>query len=306
MRRLLHIALLTAALGLSAGPATAANAIEVTGERIELGDLSPSLPRDVLHLDVAPSPSPGEKTTISRAAVRSALARAGADPRLADGLPAMQTVARPARVLAKEDLKAEIEALIADELPVGVYVSGIVGLEEVKLPMGAHETDVRLGKLRKSTAATVTIRVDGRSYSSFRATINLDGQPMTPVLRRNMPKKAVIGRDDVVMAPAELDKLPRDPALRKRSLVGRKLIQPTRAGKPIQQSAVKIPPVVTRGRQVHVVAIARGISISQTATAEEDGAVGDWIRVRPSGSGRSIKALITAPGTVEIQLGATR
>ena len=95
-------------------------------------------------------------------------------------------------------------------------------------------------------------------------------------------------------------------ALRKRQLVGRKLIQPARAGKPIQQSAVKVPPVVVRGHQVSISASGNGIAITQTATAEEDGAVGDWIRVRPEGGSKVVRGLVTSSGEVKLSLGGGR
>ena len=83
-------------------------------------------------------------------------------------------------------------------------------------------------------------------------------------------------------------------------------MQPTRAGKPIQQSAVKVPPVVNRGKHVNVLAISTGISISQTGIAEEDGAIGDWVRVKPNGGSKTIRALVVGAGQVKLDLGGGR
>ena len=68
---------------LFAGPALASEpSVEIVGERIELGDLNPTVPRELLHLDVGPAPLPGHARVVSREAIRAALARAGADARV--------------------------------------------------------------------------------------------------------------------------------------------------------------------------------------------------------------------------------
>ena len=61
---------------LFAGPALASEpSVEIVGERIELGDLNPTVPRELLHLDVGPAPLPGHARVVSREAIRAARAR---------------------------------------------------------------------------------------------------------------------------------------------------------------------------------------------------------------------------------------
>jgi flagella basal body P-ring formation protein FlgA len=58
---------------------------------------------------------------------------------------------------------------------------------------------------------------------------------------------------------------------------------------------------VKRGQPVSVSVRGAGFSVSQTAQALEDGAVGDWVRVRVGKDGE-VQARVTRPGAVSIDL----
>ncbi len=58
---------------------------------------------------------------------------------------------------------------------------------------------------------------------------------------------------------------------------------------------------VKRGQPVSVSVRGSGFSVSQTAQALEDGAVGDWVRVRVGKDGE-VQARVTRPGAVSIDL----
>ncbi|TPV95500.1 MAG: flagellar basal body P-ring formation protein FlgA [Myxococcales bacterium FL481] len=295
------------ALLVALGPATsgaAVDAVRVESDRIELGALSPAAPRELLHLDIAPAPQPGRRVRISRDAVRHALRRAGADPTLADGLPPVQVVERAAKTVAATTLGEDITRIVARDLPQGVRVQDIVGLREVVLPVGEHQVDVRLSRLRRATSAMVKVSADGRSYASFPVTVNLVGQAQTPVLTRDVDSTAVIRRADVAMVDTPLDKLPPRALLRQDQLVGRAAVTRLRAGQTVNARAVKTPPLVTRGKTVTLVAASRGIRITQTARVEEDGQAGQWIRVQPLTGAHEVKAQVVSPSEVRIDLGA--
>lgn len=284
--------------------ASATGKVSVDGDRIELGALSPAAPRELLHLDVAPAPQPGRSVRITRDAVRHALRRAGADPRLADGLPPVQTVERAAKTLDPTALDGEIKLAVAKELPRGVTVGDIVGLREVVLPTGQHELEVRMSRLRRATSATVKVSAHGRTYASFPITLNLVGQAKTPVLTRDVDTSALIRQDDVAFIDTDLDDLPQRAALRRDQLVGRTAVRSLRAGEAVQVREVKEPPMVVRGKTVTLVAASRGIRITQTARVEEDGKSGEWIRVQPLTGAHEIKAQVVSPSEVRIELGA--
>ena len=277
----------------------------IDGDRIQLGQLDPTRPRDLLAIDLAPAPQPGHAITVSRSAVRSALKRAGEDPSFADAFPIQQKVFRSSRVLHKTDLHRQLIDLLYTRLPTGIKVTKINGLEDITLPMGDHQLEIRMGKLRRSTQASLTISVEDRTRETLSVTLFLEGQAMAPMLRRNLPKKAVIRDQDIAMVKMPLEKLPTHAALRKDQLVGHALVQAHRAGRALQKSQVKRPPVVSRGREVTLIAVGSGIRVSQPATCQEDGALGEWIRVSPLSGSRSLQARVISGSSVQIEIGST-
>ncbi|MBS7671307.1 flagella basal body P-ring formation protein FlgA [Croceicoccus gelatinilyticus] len=69
-------------------------------------------------------------------------------------------------------------------------------------------------------------------------------------------------------------------------------------------SAGVAPTAVHRGDAVSIAISGQGFSISRPGEAMEDGAVGDWIKVRPATTGRQradiMRARITKPGVVTL------
>jgi flagella basal body P-ring formation protein FlgA len=61
--------------------------------------------------------------------------------------------------------------------------------------------------------------------------------------------------------------------------------------------------LISRGDQVSIILEGRGFSITQAGEAMEAGGEGDWIRVKPPGTGDPIRAKVTSPGRVTIPLG---
>lgn len=68
-------------------------------------------------------------------------------------------------------------------------------------------------------------------------------------------------------------------------------------------AAAKAEKVVARGEAVSITVEGRGFSLSRQGEALESGAVGEWIRVRPTGKRRDpIRARILEPGKVGMEL----
>ncbi|MEE9384463.1 MAG: flagellar basal body P-ring formation chaperone FlgA [Nannocystaceae bacterium] len=300
------LALALALLGSASAKASNNRPIEIEGSRIELGALTPSAPRELAHLDIAPSPQPGRSTQISRDAVRHALRRAGADPRLANALPPVQRVVRASKRLSVSQLKEEVLARVRGQLPPGIGIIHLVGVREVVLPVAPHTVEVRLTRLRKSTSGTVIVKAEGRSWARFPVTVGLEGRARTPVPKHTIARTTVIRPQDLVMVDSELHDLPQRAVFTRAQLVGQAATRSLRPGRPIQSRAIKAPPTIQRGRTVTLVALSNGLRITQSARAEEDGTTGDWIRVHPLTGSRAVKARVISPSEVRIDLGPAR
>ncbi|MBX7079750.1 MAG: flagellar basal body P-ring formation chaperone FlgA [Nannocystaceae bacterium] len=303
----LAASLLALALGMvapSAGAtvrATAARAIVVDADRIVLGDLSPTLPRDVLGVDLGPAPAPGRKTTIARSAVIEALRRAGADPTLASSLPARQDVRRQAERIEAEALTAEVTAAVLAELPLGVDVAHVAGLEAIMVPPGGHTVEIAMGRLRRATTVTVHVTVGTRRWSTQQATVTLTGVAKTPVLRETLPPGTTVTDDHVELRDVGLDDLPDGAITRTDQLVGKRLRSRQQQAAPLRRSVTEAPPVITRGSVVDMIASRPGITVTRQVVAQQDGAPGQSIRVKPvDDDSRTLVVTVDAAGTVHL------
>ena len=298
-------AAILAGLVLASAPAHAAvrtRTVVVDGDRITLGDLSPTVPRELLGLDVGPAPAPGKSATLSRAAVQEALRRSGADPELATALPARAQIERAGNQLTKDALAVQVREAASAELPVGITIDTVLGLSNVTLPKGDHSIDVKLGKLRRSTVATVDIHAGGRRWARQQATLQLSGTAKTPVLRDDLPKGTTVKPEHIEMQDVALDHVPEGAMTRREDLVGQRLRTKTNAKTMVRKAAVELPPVIARGDVVHVVARGRGLKISRQGVAQQDGAIGQTIKVKGS-EGELLLGKIESATLVVIGLG---
>ncbi len=69
-----------------------------------------------------------------------------------------------------------------------------------------------------------------------------------------------------------------------------------------RSAASPLPPAIARGQVLTITLQGRGFSITQQAEALEQGAVGQWIRVRPEGSREEVRARVDSPIRVTIPL----
>ncbi len=71
-------------------------------------------------------------------------------------------------------------------------------------------------------------------------------------------------------------------------------------GATVRTAQARPEPVIRRGDQVEVVAMARSFTVSTTGTAEQDGAPGDRIRVRTDRRSAPFTGQVTADGRVAL------
>ncbi|HWK41746.1 MAG TPA: flagella basal body P-ring formation protein FlgA [Croceibacterium sp.] len=82
---------------------------------------------------------------------------------------------------------------------------------------------------------------------------------------------------------------------------GWRLFVPVEA--PQVASAVRREPVVSRGEAVAIIVRGKGFTLSRQGEAMEQGAIGEWIRVRPAGQRtESMRVRVIEPGKVGMDL----
>ncbi|AKE06909.1 hypothetical protein XM57_22050 [Burkholderia cepacia] len=112
-----------------------------------------------------------------------------------------------------------------------------------------------------------------------------------------VPAGRPLTREDVALA--ERDWLATQDALTDpRAIDGRVSRRALKAGQVLQKRFLKAQTTVKRGQAVRIVAQAGQIEVSATGTALDDGATGDTIRVRNTGTGRTVDARVVDADTV--------
>lgn len=295
-------AFLVLSLSLPSPVRAEARALKIVDDRVRLGDLSATLPQDLQAIDVGPAPAPGKRSRITRAGVRSALVRAGADPRLADSMPNITEVERASKVVDIPTLTRQIAQSLAPQLPQGVRIARINSVPELVLPVGDHKIQTKISHLASSMTITVKVTSQGAPAGSFPVQVLLNGTPKVPVLTKKVARNSIVKKSQVRMQPTQWSQVSTRSALFPEQLVGRRASQALPAGQSVSHSAVKVPPMVSRGHEVSVTAVGHGIHIVLPATAQEDGVRGQYIKVRPKTGTRTLRAKVMSPNEVRISL----
>ncbi len=127
---------------------------------------------------------------------------------------------------------------------------------------------------------------------------------MTPVPRMVIYPGDVI-RDDMLMdVPASEVQGAVDSMIRSRSgVVGKMARRTLLPGRAILPVALNNPRAVANGAEVRLFYIDGGLSIVTSASALQDGAVGDTIKVRNADSGLTVSGVIQPDGSVRVSGG---
>ena len=137
--------------------------------------------------------------------------------------------------------------------------------------------------------------------------VNAQGLP-TPSLQKVLVPKELLKRGTFVTAsmftatempaPGMESQLIADPKL----LVNMELVRDLTPNTPLRTFDVKTAVLVKRGQEVQVTAgEGQGFSITMRAEAQQDGGLGEQIRLKNTESGRSLTATITGPNTARLK-----
>lgn len=204
----------------------------------------------------------------------------------------------------------EMEAVLSEFLQsAGKKLPGVeLSFKKINLPAHflvasgtvQHQVIPSDPKIIGSRHLTLITRVDGRvvSNQSIRVEINARAQVVvvTSERRRGDPLRAT----DLVMQSQEISRLD-EPFFSVESLIGKKLKQSVRLGAPLERRQVEFPPVIKRGERVTIRANNRGLLLTASGEARQDGELGDSIRVRNESSQREVLCRVLSPGLVSVE-----
>jgi flagellar basal body P-ring formation protein FlgA len=124
-----------------------------------------------------------------------------------------------------------------------------------------------------------------------------------PVLKQRLRDDGVIAKENIAMQLFALTKVRQDTVLEAEQLIGkspRHMISPNR---PIRTGELTTPPVLEKGATVSMRYATPYMSITTTGEAQEEGSVGNTIRVRNTDSNKIVRARIVSPQEVVVGVG---
>ena len=118
------------------------------------------------------------------------------------------------------------------------------------------------------------------------------------LLKRGTLISAAMFRVTEMPTPGMESQLITDPKV----LVNMELIRDVAPNTPLRTFDVKTAVLVKRGQEVQVTAgEGQGFSITMRAEAQQDGGLGEQIRLKNTESGRSLTAVVTGPNTARLK-----
>ena len=121
------------------------------------------------------------------------------------------------------------------------------------------------------------------------------------VAARALSNNAAIDANDLVMAEADIGSAGTDALTNPADAVGRTAIRNIAAGAVVPRSALRLPIAIRSGETVRIEIVGVGFTVSSEATAMQNAATGDTIRLRNS-EGQMLSGRLDPRGVVVIDL----
>ena len=284
----------------------------VSGPEILLGDLA-DLPESggaenagLAAVSMGPSPMPGEVRIVTRTEVGRTLEIA-ALPGVGVAGASQVRVSRSSRPLTEAEVTPVLKrhvAAITTWQPEDIEIRAIRNLNGVQIPEG--NTTVRF--IMKSAPSSfrrlllpLEISVDGRPFRVVWITADVRIYATVMQAARALSFGTVVTGDDIRPARIEVSD-PRAAYVRSaEAATGKVLRRRLKSGELITEDALSDPLVVRSGDTVRLRLEKPNIRVVILARAEQDGRMGQSIRVRNLEFAHVLKALVVGPGEVLIQ-----
>jgi flagella basal body P-ring formation protein FlgA len=284
----------------------------VRGPEILLGDVAD--PREPCHEDVTglagipvgPSPMPGETRIVSQSDL-TRLLKAAALPDIIVSGASQVRVSRSSRTLAESEvapvLRAHVAAITAWQ-PDEIEVRAVRNLAGSQIPEG----DTVLRFMQKSAPSSfrnlllaLEVSLDGRPIRTVWVSADVRINATLLQAAKRLRYGAVLTDEDFHPVRVEISD-PRESYLRSSdAVVGKVLRRNLRPGDLITEDALSEPMVVRTGQTVRLRFEKSNVRVTMPVRAEQNGWLGQSIRVRNLEFARSMKAVVVGPGEVLIQ-----
>ena len=175
-----------------------------------------------------------------------------------------------------------------------------LNIEQLSIPiLASPDISWSLGSLDKLPKGSFSVPITIASKQTLWVTGVLKNEQLVPVTKRSMNAGERFGDQDTKMEWREIsfyvDSTPTE-----KEMIGKKLRQTLRAGDVVLSNMIEREKAVLRGEPVQVVVRQDGWSVTMLATSEQDGFVGDRIRLKNNKSNKEIVATITGKAEAQV------
>jgi len=280
--------------------------VVVTADTVRLGDLFDGV-GDKANQEVAHAPAPGRRYTVDADWLTHVAKMNGLDWHTDDPFLEL-TIERSGLTIGRERIVQAITAALVEQGAAADAQIEIVN-RDLSLTVPSNASDaVAVRELNYDTASrTFTALVEAPAGASDAVRLSVAGRihevEDVPVIAHPMGSQDVIAARDLTFVRMAKDTLRREVIVDPDQIIGMSPRANLRAGQTVQISDLQRPIVVARGALVTLALRAGAMTLTVQARANDQGSVGDLIRVTNTRSNQVVSARVDGPNQVSIELG---
>lgn len=308
----LALAPIAAALLISASPLTADAAgilrpnVLVDSDVIKLGDLFDDAGTQA-DTPVARAPAPGRRVTVDSDWLMRIARANGLDWRANSSFD-QAVIERASQTITHDQIENELASALSSQqgLPDHAEIELSNRVMQITVPTGAPASvavrDLFYDNRYKRFTATIEAPADQPNAQRVRVSGRVFNTIEVPVIGHGINRGEVIRASDLTFIRVREDSLRRDILTDADQVIGMAPRQGLRNGQMLSASDLQKPIAVQRGALVTMVLKYGTMALSTQGRAQEQGSVGDTIRVMNTHSNQIIQAKIESSETVSVPL----
>ncbi len=215
------------------------------------------------------------------------------------------TVRREAQIIDQAMIEESVRGALAEKGLAGDYTltlnaSDMSLVLPADVPQTVSVTDVKYTPGRELFSATLV----APSIDNPLKTLEVSGQVArsvsVPTLSRNLRKGEIISVNDIQFTDIPERLVARDQILDADQLIGMTPARVLVAGRPVKESDISAPQMVTRGDEITIQYNVGGMLLTAKGRAMDNGAKGEFIRITNLSSAKQLQAEVTGSRTVTV------
>lgn len=203
-------------------------------------------------------------------------------------------------------IEDRVQGFLLERAPDGAVRISVPPLEGLALEgVSPESVDVSITSsaaepLHGAVPLVIAVRRDGEEIARAEVTAEVASVELGVVAARALERGALLGEDDLRLAPIE------DPRERRSALdatseaVGKRLRRRVDAGAPVRRAWVEEEPLVRRGEPVRLALVRGRLRIESTGVARQNGKAGEIVRVENPSSRREVLGRVGKDGVVHV------